>query len=808
MIKIFTNKHFLTHFLVFVSFALVSVVVFNPILKEEALFQSDIIQYNGMANERNQTRNNEGKEVYWTNAAFGGMYTYQLGAQYNAQFIKSIDRFIRFLPRPADYLFLYLISFYVLMLVLNIDFRIAILGALAFGFSTYFLIIIDVGHNAKAHAIGYFPLLLSGFLLLFEKSKWLIGILLSSFGWALELVANHYQMTYYFGFLLLIAGLFYLYEAIKTQNFKPFIKASYLFLTSLIIGILCNAATLITTKMYSEWSTRGTSELMLDADGRKKENISGLDYEYITQYSYGIGESLNLIFPRFYGGSNAEPLSDNSSTFNYLKRLGATNKQARDFTQRAPLYWGNQPIIAAPAYLGILVIFLALLGFSMKMRRLNKILWITTVVSLMLSWGKNFDILTSFFIDYFPLYNKFRAVSSIQVLIEFCLPILAVVGLSDYLKNPNQKKLLKTSGGLVILGVLLLFGRGLFLFSGLNDMYYAQNFGAGFVEALIDDRKSVYSNDILMGIILVASMTSLIWLQTNAKLKNGFLFYIGCGILVLFDLGRVGDRYFTSDDWVSRNKIETPFEETVVDQAIKKDKSYYRVYNLNEGLNGAKTSYFHNSLGGYHAAKPNYVQNLFDYHIFNGNPQIINMLNVKYLINQTEEGPGYSLNEDNLGAAWLVDSLVVAKNADEAIKALADIELSNTAIIQNPSKQFSISPSIKSNEYKSLKSVSHSADLHVYDYQSDVNSFVIFSEWYPMISTEDWQIFVNNEPISMERVNYALRGAFLPAGKYQIEMRFNPIIVSKAETAHWFGHIILLFLISFYAYNFVKQKQA
>lgn len=803
MIKILTNKLFLTHFLVLVAFALVSIVVFNPVLKGDALFQSDIIQYNGMAKERNQIRESEAREVYWTDAAFGGMYTYQLGAQYGGHFIKNIDRFIRFLPRPADYLFLYLISFYVLMLVLNIDIRIAILGALAFGFSTYFMIIIDVGHNAKAHAIGYFPLLLSGFILLFEKSKWLIGVLLSSLGWALELVANHYQMTYYFGFLLLIAGLFYFYEAVKSKNFKPFIKASYLFLAALIIGILCNTATLVTTKLYSEWSTRGTSELKLNADGQAKENLNGLDYEYITQYSYGIGETLNLIFPRFYGGSNAEPLSDNSSTYNYLKRLGATTKQAKDFVQRAPLYWGNQPIVAAPAYLGILVVFLAFLGFSKKMRRLNKILWLTAGISLMLSWGKNFELLTSFFIDYFPLYNKFRAVSSIQVLIEFCLPILAVLGLVDYLNKPNQKKLVQTSGTFLILGVLLLLGRGLFSFSGLNDSYYAQNFGAGFVEALIDDRKSVYSNDILLGIILVSCMASLLWLQTNSKLKNGLLFYVGCGILILFDLGRVSDRYFTSDDWVSQNTIEIPFQQTAVDQAIKEDQSYFRVYNLSEGLNGAKTSYFHNSLGGYHAAKPGYVQNLFDYHIFNGNPQILNMLNVKYLINQTEEGPGYSVNENNLGPAWFVDSLVITNNADEAIQTIANIDLSNTAVIQNPTKALALS----SSESRRITSVSHSPDLHVYEYQSDTNSFVVFSEWYPMASTEDWQLYIENKPINLERVNYALRGAFLPAGSYKIEMRFNPVIVAKAEIGHWIGHVLLVFLFFFYAYNTIKLKE-
>ena len=333
------------NFFVLVIFVAASVAYFHPVLQGKVIFQSDIAQYTGMANEQNDFRQRTGEEPYWTDSAFGGMPTYQLGANYPDNYIKKLDGVIRFLPRPADYLFLYFLGFYVLLCCLKVDYRLAVLGALAFGFSTYMIIILGAGHNAKAHALGYMPILLGGIILVFRK-RYLWGFVLTALAMALEVQANHYQMTYYFMLLVLVLGAAYLVDAVRKGLLKHYFISVGILLLAVVLGIAANATSLMGTKEYADWSTRGKSQLTINPDGSPRESTNGLSKEYITHYSYGIVESLNLLVPRLFGGSNSEDLGTESKTYDFLVEQGLSPTKALEFTSGLPLYWGDQPGVA------------------------------------------------------------------------------------------------------------------------------------------------------------------------------------------------------------------------------------------------------------------------------------------------------------------------------------------------------------------------------------------------------------------------------------------------------------------------------
>ena len=578
-----------THICVVAFFILASLVYFYPVLQGKAIFQSDIAQYNGMAKERNDYKALTGEESYWTNSAFGGMPTYQLGANYPHDYIKKLDRLIRFLPRPADYLFLYLIGFYILMLCLKVEYRLAILGALAFGFSTYLIIILGVGHNAKAHALGYIPMVLGGIVLVFRK-KYLLGFILTALAMALEINANHYQMTYYFMLLVLILGLVQLVYAIKDKKLKHFFASVGILIGAVALSIATNATGLLATKEYADWSTRGTSELTINPDGSAKVASSGLDYDYITQYSTGIAESMNIFIPRFYGGATYEDLGQDSEVYQFWVDQGVPRQQALEFSTSLPLYWGEKIIEAGPAYVGAIILFLFILGLFIVKGKYKWWLLVGFVLSLFLSWGRYFPVLTKFMVDYFPLYNKFRAVSSIQVVLELCAPVLGLLALRDiFLEKLKRKELLKKlkQSVLVVLGVIVLvfISMGFFDFEGLRDETYRQNFGDTFLSVLESDRQAVYISDTIRSLIYVLLAATVLWFFIKDKIGKN-LMAIAMGGLILFDLIGVDLRYVNEGDFVRQRRVATPFQASQIDQMIQQDDSVYRVFDPQEGLNG------------------------------------------------------------------------------------------------------------------------------------------------------------------------------------------------------------------------------
>ncbi len=772
------------HLFVLIGFVLISLIYFYPVLQGRQIFQSDIAQYTGMAKEQIDFRAAEHSEPYWTNSAFGGMPTYQLGAKYPYDFIGALDDVLRFLPRPADYLFLYFIGFYGLLLVLRIDPLKAFFGSVAFGFSTYLIIILGVGHNAKAHAIAYMPLVIAGFILVFRK-RYVVGGLLTMFSTALEINANHFQMTYYLLIFLLILCGYFVYMAIQNKEIKS------LFVSFLVLGIAgifalgANATNLLATSEYAAFSTRGKSELNFNADGSKNTGSSALSRDYITEYSYGKAESFNLIAPRLFGGSNHESLGSDSSMYQFMIGQGVPAGQAADFVTAMPTYWGDQPIVAAPAYIGIVVFFLAILALLIDDRKIKYLFLTGAVVSLVLSWGKNNPVLTNFFIDYVPMYNKFRAVSSIQVILELCFPVLAVMGLQSFFKSEKgaqwQGLWQSAAIGLGLIAILFM-SKGFFDFSGVNDTYFMQSYGPAFVDALVSDRKTLYSADLLRSGFFILLTSGVLWMFIKNRIAQSTAVIL-VGLFMIADLFFVAKKYVSAKDFVSGREVSVPFQQTPADAQILQDTTHYRVFEVSGNLNSARASYFHKSIGGYHAAKPRRMQQLFDYQIAKNNLEILNMLNVKYVIQSDEKGNEFpTINPDANGNAWFVNEIKLVNKANDEMNALQGLDTKKVAVFNMQQygtkfKNARLTRDLDTTGTIQLKI--YKPNYLKYIAQTKNESVAVFSEMY---YENGWNAYIDGEKTDHFPVDYVLRAMVVPAGDHTIEFKFEPEVIKTGST--------------------------
>ncbi|MDO5980434.1 YfhO family protein [Flavivirga spongiicola] len=805
----FSVKRIGPHLLVLVGFVILSLAYFSPVLKGEKIFQSDIMQYIGMSKQQKDFKAETGEETYWTNSAFAGMPTYQLGAKYPHNYIKKLDLTLRFLPRPADYLFLYLLSFYVLLLVLKVDFKLAALGAIAFGFSTYLIIILGVGHNSKAHAIAYMPLVLSGVLLVFQK-KYIHGFLLTTVAMGLELVANHFQMTYYLLLLVIVLGVAYLIDAYRKKILPHYFKSIGIMVAAVVLSIALNATNVLATQEYVKESTRGKSELTINPDGSPKPVTSGLDRDYITQFSYGLVETFNLFIPRFMGGGNGENLGKGSATYEAYRKLGASTTQALEESKHAPMYWGEQPIVEAPAYIGAVILFLFVFALFLVKGRLKWWLVGGTLLSLLLSYGKNLGFLTNFFIDYVPLYNKFRAVSSIQVILELCIPVLAIFGLvrlfDDFEKKEEKLKALKytsiITGGIAVM--FLLFKSSLFDFVGANDGQYMQAYGPDFVRSIKEDRKAIFTQDTLRTLVLVSLSAVVVFMFLRDKLKEKWVIVVFCA-LILFDLVGVNRRYVNNDDFVSAIKVNKPFQANEVDREILKDTAHFRVFDLVSGP--SKPSYFHNSLNGYNAAELKRYREVFDFYVARNNMNVLNMFNTKYIIAQDDKGGLFSYKNDEAnGNAWFVQRLQEVESANEEIKQLDS--LPNKAIaIYSSHKALENLKNVKPNyvidSLTSIRLTEVKPNYLKYKSRNSNEGFAVFSEVY---YGNGWKTFVDGEERSHIRVNYTLRGMQIPVGNHTIEFKFDPDVVKTGSHIALASSVLFgILLLGGLLYEFKKK---
>ncbi|MBA9072137.1 hypothetical protein GGR22_000263 [Flavobacterium gossypii] len=804
------------HLLAILGFVLVSLIYFYPVMQGKQIYQSDIAQYTGMAKEQNDFRAKEKEEPYWTNAAFGGMPTYQLGAKYPNDFVGALDDALRFLPRPADYLFLYFLGFYGLLLVLRVDPLKAFFGALAFGFSTYLIIILGVGHNAKAHAIAYMPLVVAGVVLVFRR-KYILGGLLTMVAGALEINANHFQMTYYLLFLLLILGVFFLYKYIKQKDYKGFLYALGVFAVAGILAIGANATSLMATSEYADFSMRGKSELTYNPDGSKNSTTSSMSYDYITEYSYGISESLNLFAPRLFGGSNSEHLGSESKVYEFISAQGATPEEAKGFTEAyAKTYWGDQPIVAAPAYIGAVVFFLCILALFHDKRKIKYAFLAGAIFSLLLSWGKNFPIMTDFFIDFVPMYDKFRAVSSIQVILELCIPVLAIMGLQSFFKSEKdeQWKSLKLAAGVSLGIIVLLFvAKSMFDFTGPYDAQMQQMFsqaqgsdafGSGFVEALREDRKSMYNGDLLRSGFLILVAAGLLWLHVKNKLSQTFAVVL-VGLFMIGDLFFIDKNYLDSTGFVSAREVNEPFQPTHSDLQILKDTTQYRVYEI-AGRLQARTSYFHKSLSGYSAVRPRRIEQLFDYQIGKNNLNVLNMLNTKYVIQVDEKGQEYPIiNPDANGNAWFVKEVKFVNTPDEEMKALDKLDTKNQAVFNQKEFKNPISKTYQKDSTATIVLNSYKPNHLKYTSNNANKGLAVFSEiYYP----KGWKVTIDGKETEHFRVDYTLRGLEVPAGKHTIEFKFEPQVVKTGSTITLISSILMLLLLAGGIYFENKRKKS
>ena len=761
-------------------------------LQGKQIFQSDIVQYTGMAKEQNDFRATDDVEPYWTNSAFGGMPTYQLGAKYPHDYIGTIDDALRFLPRPADYLFLYFLGFYGLMLVLKVDPLKAFFGALAFGLSTYLIIILGVGHNAKAHAIAYMPLVIAGFILVFQK-KYILGGLITLFATALEINANHFQMTYYLLIFLLILAAYFIYQQVKEKEYKSLLYSFGILAAAGILAIGANATNLLATSEYADFSIRGKSELTFNPNGSKNETTSSMSKDYITEYSYGVMESFNLIAPRLFGGSNNEAVGKDSNMYEFMIGQGVPEDQATDFVSGMPTYWGDQPIVAAPAYIGIVVFFLAILALFIDKRKIKYVFLSGSIVALVLSWGKNFPILTDFFIDYVPMYDKFRAVSSIQVVLELCIPVLAIMGLQSFFKLDKKlqwKALYETT--ILGLGIILILflSKSMFSFSGGNDAYFQESYGPEFVNALKLDRMSLYSADLLRSGFFIVLTAGVLWLFIKDRFAQNTAIII-VGLLMVSDLFFVDKKYVSGKDFVSGSQVEVPFQESPSDAEILKDTANYRVFEVGD-IMGARASYFHKSIGGYSAVRPRRMQQLIDYQISKNNLEVLNMLNVKYVIQKDKEGKEFPVsNPDVNGNAWFVSQVKLVNSADEEMKALDSLDSKEVAVVN--SKDFDIKNTAFAKDSSSTITLENYKPNYLkYVSNNSKEGLAVFSEMY---YGKGWNAYIDGKSADHIRVDYVLRALNIPAGKHTIEFKFEPQVIKTGSTITLISSIGMLLLL-------------
>ena len=665
-----------------IIFILVTIMFFNPLIDGKRLKQTDVSNHEGMSKEIADYRAaHNGEEPLWTNSMFGGMPAYQISVWHKSNLVQYVDRIFHFnLPSPADFVFIGMVGFFFLLLVLGVNPWMAIVGSIAFAFSSYFLIILEAGHNSKAHAIAYMAPVLAAIILTFKK-KYLLGGSLTALFLALELNAGHPQISYYLMMIVLILGIAEFIRSIKSGELVSFFKASAVLIIAAIIAVGTSASNYITTAEYSPATIRGASELSFD----KHIQSAGLDRDYATQWSYGIGETWSLMIPNVRGGASVPIQMSNPEV---LEKM--SGNEYVQYVGQSYAYCGEQPFTSGPVYVGAIIFFLFILGLFIVKGELKWVLLIATILSILLSWGKNFMGFTNLFFDYFPAYNKFRAVSMTLVIAELTIVMMAFLAVKEILLKPEiikeKKVLFFISFGLTG-GISLLFWLvpGMFFtfqnqaeikqFSDLiaQQPNYAVQY-QGISNAIKEAREMIFKADALRSFAFILAAAALVYVYSLKKFNRN-IFVAVLGIFIIFDLWFVDRRYLNDENYEEKTEAAS-FQPSIADQMILQDKSLdYRVFNTTVSpFNDATTSYFHKSIGGYHGAKLRRYQDVIDYHLGVGNMEVINMLNTKYYIGAgQDQQPIAQQNPGALGNAWFVPSVTWVENPDQEILHLGNL---------------------------------------------------------------------------------------------------------------------------------------
>jgi len=796
LIKRCLNRKLVIDVLIICSFCLISLIYFKPVLSGKKIKQSDIDQFSGMSRQIVEHRENFDEEPYWLDNAFLGMPTYQVAVNYPFDVLDKIDKIIRFLPRPADYLFVYLLSFFLLLKSMKVRSDYAFFGSIAFAFSTYLIIILGVGHNTKALAIGYTPLALAGFFKILNN-RTLSGVVICSFGLGLQINANHYQMTYYFmmlmGLILIMSTLFERGDTLKSK----FVKTGA-FSSSVFIAILLNSSSIMATKEYSEFSSRGNSEISINSDGSEKVDLDGLSKDYITEYSYGKLESLNLVIPRFMGGGSSDLIGKDTAFFKSLSNYDP--QSASLIYQNARLYWGDQPIVAAPAYIGISVFYLFIISLFYLDKKTLRWVFPSLIFALLLSWGKNFSVLTDLMIDYFPFYDKFRAVSSIQVIIELIIPLIAALGLYKIFEGQHQKikshkKIIYPSLiFLITLFLLLIFGESIFKFQSEREVFGAY---PEILDMIVNERKSIFRADVMRSILIISVLFVSIFAVKKNYLSRKYIIPV-LTIIVLADLWSFNKNYVNDDSFTNASIVKTPFILNDLDKEILNDKSDFRVYESFRGFVNGRTSFFHNSISGYHAAKPKRMQDIYDFYLLKNNLRVLDMLNVKYIIDLNESGNiELKINEDVMGSAWFVDEVQKVTDSNQELLGLSSIDYKKTCLSTNLNNK-----TYPNSSENYIEIVDKRANQIKYKVSSNDTGFIVFSEAF---YKKGWVAKINGEITDHYKVNYLLRGLEVEKGEHEIIFTFEPNVIKTGTLLMASSNILLLILVFFYFRNLIKN---
>ncbi len=811
-------KKYLLDILAVIMFAVIAFVYFMPAdMEGRILFRHDSAAGKGMGHEKELFYQQTGETTRWTNSLFGGMPTYQMSPSYDSGKVLTqvVNAYHLWLPDYVWYVFVYLLGFYILLRAFNFRQSLAALGSIVWAFSSYFFIIIAAGHIWKVWALAYLPPMIAGVVLAY-RGKYLKGLLLTAVFTAFEVYANHVQMTYYYLFIILFMVIAFLVEAIQKKKLAQFGKATAVCAAGALIGIALNLSNLYHTWQYGQETMRGKSELV--KKNSANQTSSGLDRDYITQWSYGIDETWTLLVPNAKGGASV-PLAQNE------KAMEKADPNFVQIYQQLGQYWGNQPGTSGPVYVGAFVMMLFVLGLFIVKGPMKWALLAATILSILLSWGRNFMPFTNFFLDYVPMYAKFRTVASILVIAEFTIPLLAMMALKKVVDEPEiltgKVKWVYASLGLTA-GFCLLFALmpGLFFpdFVSVQETQALQQLPNEYVGPIMSNlteiRKGIFTADCWRSFWIILIGFAFLMLYKYKKLGAQFMI-AGIAVLCLVDMWMVNKRYLYDDMFVDKMERDAPQQMTETDKIILRDKALdYRVLNLaSNTFNENETSYYHKSIGGYHAAKLRRYQEMIDAHIspemkkvasavaeaggdmtkVNGDSifPVLNMLNAKYFIMPLQGGQTVPLqNPYAYGNAWFVDKVKYVDNANQEIDGVGKVNLRHEAVADAKFKE-QLGESVKQDDTSIVKLTEYKPNNLTYEVKSNKGGVIVFSEiYYP-----GWTATVDGQPAELGRVNYILRALNVKAGNHKVVLDFHPASVKKTETVAYVAYAVLALLI-------------
>ena len=818
------------------GFALITLVYFSPILEGKRIKQHDVEMYKGMSKEITDYREASGEQTLWTNSMFGGMPAWNIAVSNKSNLMGRVSKLLNLgFPNPIGTVFISMLGFFILLLVLDCSIWISFIGALAYGLTSYLFIIIGAGHNTKAIAMAYMAPLIAGVLLTY-KGKYLWGSILTAIALALEVRANHLQITYYLALIIVILVIAQLISDIKEKQVGRFLKATLCLAVAAILGVLTCSTSLYANYEFGKETTRGKPILTRNEANQTK----GLDRDYITQWSYGKGETWSLLIPNAKGGASAYIGNQNPA-------LGkVTDNRFKQSIAQSSAYWGDQPGTSGPVYVGAIVVFLFVLGALTVKGKLKWALLIATILSILLSWGKNFMGFTNFFLDFVPGYNKFRAVSMTLVIAEVIMPLLGFLGLAEITKSPenfkqNLKKFYIALG--ITAGICLLFYIAPKAFFSFLSQGEAEQFGQlasgkdgavyqAFAAQLEDVRVAIFRKDALRSLLFILLAAVPIFLYGKGKLKGQIAFPI-LAVLVLIDLFPIDKRYLNNDNFTDRTKFEKPFTASAADQFILNDNSLdYRVVNLTKDVfNDASTSYFHKSVGGYHGAKLRRYQDVITQYLSNEIRQfssifkslnggsdfaqlmeqqkVLNMLNTKYIIYDPNSQP--LQNPNAFGNAWIVNDVRWVDTPNEEIDAIGTTDVRHTAILSKEFEQqvgnYSLTDSIPAQitltEYRPNRLTYRFSSVSTGSTATDY--LVVFSEiWSGM----GWTMYLDGKEHPIMRADYMLRCALIPSGEHEITMEYAPRIWKVGNNIQLVSSLLLILgLVAAILITTKKQKE-